>query len=275
MRKTIAYIILALAALAVIGLLVYEIVFQKKVDSSNITRALLILAGLGLTAGKIATRTQKSMGNLHLLYEKEYGELIGNAFLGNPKAKNRFYKALDDYNGNRYADAIRKLEKLMEEFPSPAERFTLHTFMGLCYREVGVPFAAIQQYEAAKLIRVNSTVCSNLGMCYLAIGKTDEAIAAYSDAIDADPKNPYAYNNLATLYIREGDYGKALEYANMALSYNATMSAALNALTISHAMLGNVREYEDAYRRAVAAGSNGARLKEVIRDLQKSDTEDN
>lgn len=274
MKKTIAYSLIALLALAVIGLLVYEIVIRKKTDTSNITRALLILAGLGLTAGKIATRTQKGAGNRHLIYEKEYGELIGNAFLGNPKAKKRFYRALDDYNSNRYADAIRKLEKLMAEFHAPAERFTLHTFMGLCFQEINVFSAAIQHYEAAKMIRLDSTVCSNLGMCYMAMGKMDEAVQAYTDAIDADPQNPYAYNNLASLYIREGDYGKAMEYANMALSYNAVMSAALNALAICHAMLGNVREYEDAYRRAVAAGSNGERLKEVIRDLQNSENED-
>ena len=272
MKKTVAYIIIALAALAVIGLLVYEIGFLKKIDSSNIIRALLIVAGLCLTAVKIATRTQNGASNRHLLYEKEYGELIGNAFLDNPKAKKRFYRALDDYNDNRYVPALRKLEKLMNEFTAPAERFTLRTFMGLCFQAVGAPAAAIYQYKAAKKIQTSSTVCSNLGMCYLAMGKMEDAINAYNDAIDANPKNPYAYSNLANLYIRQGDYNKAMEYANIALTYNATLTAALNALAISHAMLSNVREYEDAYRRAVAAGSNGARLKDVIRNMQKSDS---
>ena len=103
-----------MASLAVIGLLIYEIIFLKKIDSSNITRALLIVAGLCLTAGKIAIRTQNGTGNRHLLYEQEYGELIGNAFLGNTKAKRRFCKALDEYNSNRYTGALRKFEKLME-----------------------------------------------------------------------------------------------------------------------------------------------------------------
>jgi Tfp pilus assembly protein PilF len=69
------------------------------------------------------------------------------------------------------------------------------------------------------------------------------------------------------LYIKEGQYAEAVEFAQKALSLDPKMSPSLSAMTIASYMLGDMEAYENYYRQAVAAGRNGDALKNYIRSL--------
>ena len=76
----------------------------------------------------------------------------------------------------------------------------------------------------------------DLGIRYLSEGNYEEAIIAFTAAIEIDPKRPEAYIGLADVYTAQGDTDKALETLNKALELlgdNAAISAALEALSVS------------------------------------------
>ena len=75
----------------------------------------------------------------------------------------------------------------------------------------------------------------DLGVRYLSEGNYEEAIIAFTAAIDIDPKRPEAYISLAQVYTAQGDTDNAVRILNQALSAigeNDAISAALEELTV-------------------------------------------
>jgi len=74
----------------------------------------------------------------------------------------------------------------------------------------------------------------DLGIRYLSEGNYEEAIIAFTAAIEIDPKNADAYIALAEVYTAQGDTDAARDILNQALGAvgeNEDISAALEALT--------------------------------------------
>ena len=65
--------------------------------------------------GMFRPRNRRQIANKKAVYQKAYGEYIQNAFAEDRKLEKQFYKAVDDYNQNRAAVAISKLNKLRKE----------------------------------------------------------------------------------------------------------------------------------------------------------------
>lgn len=262
--KALKFILVGLVAAGVIGLLYYQGIVTRELTASNLAKGILILAGLVLALFRKPRKGRITKAD----YKSAYGHLIGNAFAEDPKLEKQLYKALDDFNNRRYPACLKKLEQLRLASPRSADRFVVHTFIGLCYDRQAQYTEAIAQYITALQIREHSTVASNLGSCYLDLGRTDEALEAFLRAIRADGKNANAYNNIAQLYIQLGEYEDAIVYAEEALALNAKMPQALNAMAICYAMLDYDEEAETYFRRAVANGSDGKALRTYINNLK-------
>ncbi|MBQ8236867.1 MAG: tetratricopeptide repeat protein [Oscillospiraceae bacterium] len=262
--KALKYILVGLVAAGVIGLLCYQGFVTQELTSSNLMRAILILAGLILALFRSPRKRRVSQSG----YKAAYGHLIGSAFADAPKLEKKFYAVLADFNNSRYPAALQKLEQLRLESPRAADRFAVHTFTGLCYDRLARYEDAISQYAAALSIREHSTVASNMGSCYLNLGRTNVALECFFRAVRADNRNPNAYNNIAQLYIQLGEYEDAIEYAEQALAINAKMPQALNAMAICWAMLDDDEQSDAYFRRAVANGSDGKVLRNYINNLK-------
>ena len=262
--KAFRYILLVLLAAGVIGLLYYQGFVTKDLTRSNLIKALLILAGLIASMLRHPRKSRATKAD----YQAAYGHLIGKAFAEDPKLEKKLYQALDDFNNRRYPAALKKLDQLRMESPRAADRFTVCSFTALCYSRMERYENAIAQYTSALQIREHSTVASNMGNCYLNLGRTDEALECFLRAVRADSKNPNAYNNIAQLYIQLGEYEDAMVYAEEALALNANMPQALNAMTICYSMLDYDEEAEVYFRRATACGSDGKQLRAYINNLK-------
>lgn len=262
--KALRYILVGLLAAAVIGLLAYQGFVTHELTGSNLTRALLILAGLALTLLKGARRGRATKAD----YKAAYGHLISGAFDDDSKLEKQFFKALGDFNRRKYPACLKKLDALYAASPKRTDRFAVIVFTALCHSRMGHFEEAIRLYTNALQIREHSTVASNMGNCYLELGKIEDALECFKRALRADASNPNAYNNIAQLYIETGDFASALPYAEKAVEINGKMSQALNAMAICHAMLGNNTEYESYFRRAVACGSDGKSLRSYIENLK-------
>lgn len=256
--------LIGLVAMAVVGLLCYQGFVTRDLTGSNLLRAMLILAGLLLALFRGPRKKYLNKAD----YKAAYGHIIGTAFADDPKLEKKLYAALADFNSRRYPACLNKLEQLRLDSPRSGDRFVVHTFNGLCYDRMERYEDAIAQYTTALQMREHSTVASNMGSCYLNMGRTEEALECFLRAVRSDSKNPNAYNNIAQLYIQLGEYEDAIPYAEEALALNANMPQALNAMAICYAMLDYDEESEAYFRRAVANGSDGKTLRAYINNLK-------
>lgn len=87
----------------------------------------------------------------------------------------------------------------------------------------------------------------DLGVKYLSDGNYEEAIIAFSAAIEIDEKQPETYIALADVYVQQGDYEKALEILQQGLEKtgnNADIAAKLDQVKNSKALQPQIkREY--------------------------------
>lgn len=261
------YILYALLAAAVGGLLLWDYMPDQTIDRDSLRQAGLLLAGLVLGVLKLRTRTTGKVSNKKALYTKAYSDYIQNVFAEDQKLEKKFFDAVDDYNQNRPASGVAKLEKLMGSCVNRNDRYAVTVFLALCLDDMQVYDKAAQQYRAALSIKPHSSLASNLGLVLERMGRPEESAAAYEQAIRLDPSNANAWNNVAQQHLRNGDYEKALENAARAAELNPKLYQAHNALAISSYMLGDMDAYEQHYRRAVSNGANGDRIKAYILSL--------
>ena len=262
--KALRWIIYSLLLVTVVGLLCYQGFVTKELESANLVKGLLLLAGILFAMLRPAKRR---ISNKKALYQKAFGEFLQNAFSDDKKLEKQLYNAVHDYNMNKPAAGVAKLSKLRKECRNTAEMYAVTVFMGLCYDDMRLYGDAAEQYEAALQIRQNSTIYSNLGLCHQRNGNHEGAQRAYEDAIRVNPHNACAYNNLSSLYFRDGEYFDALEYAEIAIREDAKMVQALSTAAICCALLGETEDYERYYRQAVANGYDGQKIKNAIRNL--------
>ena len=178
--KAFRYISYALIILAAIGLLCWYIFIEKRFDSSDIIKCALILSGaiLGIfKAGK--RRTPK----VKVFFQKAYGEFIDGAFSDSPTQERKLYAAIYDYYRQKPSSSYAKLLKLRKECQRTNDIYAVTVFLGLCCDDMGIYEDAISHYQAALAIRHNSTVFSNMGLCFQHIGKFEEAEDAYRNAL--------------------------------------------------------------------------------------------
>lgn len=88
--KVIRIVIIVLLALAVIGLLCWQAFVEENLETGNLLRAVLILAGLVLALVK----PRRRVSNPKTLYQKAYGHFIQNAFSDDPKLEKKFLALL-------------------------------------------------------------------------------------------------------------------------------------------------------------------------------------
>jgi tetratricopeptide (TPR) repeat protein len=263
--KLLRFILPILLILAVLGLYGYQYFVQDNLETRDITRgAIIILGAIGTMFKK---PKQRPVANKKALYQKAYPEFMQEPFADEPKLEKRFYDAVHDYNRSKPADAVAKLEKIRKECRNTAEMRAVTVFTALCLTDLGRHGDALKQYEAARRIRDCSTLASNMGLCAYRLGNLRQAQDYYEEAIQLDSNNAFAYNNLSTLYFAVGDYESALGAAQDAISCNEKMPQALSTAAICAKLLGFDGDYEQYYRRAVAAGYDGDKIKRVIKQL--------
>ena len=263
--KALRYILFSLLILAAIGLLCFYIFVEKDLSATNIVKCAMLI--LGAIASMLKTGRRRSPSNPKVTYQKAYGDFIRAAFSDEPKLEKKLYAAIGDYNQNKPAAALAKLQKLRKECQRTDDLYAVTFFMALCCDDMRLWDEAIGHYDAASKMRPHTTLFSNMGLCLQRLGKTEEAENAYKQALQLDPKNDYALTNLSSLCFREGDYEGALDYAEEALAINAQQPQALSTAAICCGIQGYEKEYIEYYRRAVAAGYDGNKIKYAIKQL--------
>ena len=263
--KALRFLLPGLVILAASGLLAYQGFVEKNLETSDLFRGIIIILGSFATMFKKPRRVPVS--SKKALYQKAYPEFIQEPFAEEPRLESKFYNAVHDYNRNKPAAAIAKLEKLRGECQRTGDLRAVTVFIALCLDDMGRYAEALAKYDAARKLKDCSTLASNMGLCAYRLGNFNQAQEYYEEAIQLDKNNAYAYNNLSTLYFAVGDYESALGAAEDAISCNEQMPQALSTAAICAKLIGDDDGYTNYYRRAVAAGYDGEKIKRVIKKL--------
>lgn len=263
--KALRYILPLLLILACIGLLVYQGVVEKSLETNDLTKGIIII--LGAMGTMFKKPKPRPLANKKALYQKAYPEFIQDPFADEPKLGKKFYDAVHDYNRDKPSEAIAKLEKLRAECQRTADLRAVTVFTALCLDDMQRYEDALTKYDAARKIKDSSTLASNMGLCCQRLGQFAQAAQYYGQAIQLDNHNAVAHNNLSALYFAQGEYENALDAAKDALRCNEKMPQALSTAAICCKLLHCDEDYEAYYRRTVAAGYDGEKIKRVIRNL--------
>lgn len=123
-----------------------------------------------------------------------------------------------EMNAAQYDKAITTFQSLLAKLSDQKQQANIWTLMGEAYLRKGDRQQSINSLEKAHQDTPNNTaLTTNLGMLYEMQNKPDVARKYYKMAIDTDPNNALALNNLAYLISQtNGDLDVALTYATHA-----------------------------------------------------------
>ena len=122
--------------------------------------------------------------------------------------------------------------------------------------EDGRPSDAVPHIERA--IALDSTSSEGyrlLGRAYDALGKTDSAVTAFKEALVRDDGDVWAMNNLAMVYIGEGQFEDALGPLARATQLAPEVATFQNNLGIALERTGHVTAAVQAFQAAIVADS--------------------
>ena len=106
----------------------------------------------------------------------------------------------------------------------------------------------------------------NMGWDYMTHDKYDEAIGAFSKAIDLDPRNFSAYDNRGNAYFFKGDYENAILDYKKAIGIDANNSPTYDFLARCYYKIG---EFDKAWESVKKAGELGHTLDPKFIDALK------
>ena len=98
----------------------------------------------------------------------------------------------------------------------------------------------------------------NRGLAAHAAGKLDDAVTAYFQTLEKDPKNKFAFYNLGEIAQRQNRMQAAESYYRLALEQDPKMLSALFNLAIVRTNAGATTDAVALYRQVIAVDANYA-----------------
>lgn len=166
--------------------------------------------------------------------------------------------------------AIDYSKKAVEMAPSAIET---HRARGLVLEYTGNNDEAVSEFEAAIAINPNiADLHLALGRNYYALLKYDPAITEYTKANALNPKDSTPESLIASVYLINGDYPKAAQYAEAALQDNPTNPYLYGNLGLIYWRQAYYQEAVDMLKIAVQGGvtSDGQTVKGLSMDYAKA-----
>ncbi len=148
------------------------------------------------------------------------------------------------YSKGYYHEAFTQSSKLLKEFPNSA---TLYNIKGAASHGLGRLDQALEAYNNALAIKPDYALAySNMANALRDQNRLEEAIKAYSRAISIKPDFADAYNNMGIALRYKGTLEEAVKAHNKAISLKPNYSQA-------YINMGNALAAQDKLREAIAA----------------------
>ncbi len=178
------------------------------------------------------------------------------AVLPDPKEKLPVFvlmnQAKADAQNDKLTEAVTKMQGVLAQDPEIMDAWLT---LGIWLTREKRTEDAIEAYKRALALKPDDEVAMlDLANAYRSRGKTDDALAAmeiFRGALKANPRNPQAWYQLATLYLDMGREKDAETTFHEALKANPKMGAADNALGALAYQRGDLRSAEQLVRRGL------------------------
>ncbi len=105
--------------------------------------------------------------------------------------------------------------------------------------------------RAFEVTKSNPMMLDNLGSAFVTLGKIDEAVICYTEALRLEPDSPSAHQNLGTALTVQGKIDEAIGHYRQALQFKADFAEARNNLAFLLGLQGNFNEAVRQYREVL------------------------
>lgn len=262
MRTKIVFVLNILIIIGMAAIIVWQLFFAEERDVKVLSRAVTLFVVFILSM--LGIKRKRSPFD-YKIYEERYGYIIKTAFSHDRISYMKLMSVITYYNENKFDKGIKTLDKLEGKCAESDDFSAVLYFRALCKDENGNKAGAIADYEEL-LTRdyTNSHAWSNLGLIYMHIDKSDEALRCYREAVSHDPSNQYAHCNLGNLYLQKGDYNSALEHALRSLEAEPKIRQSMSLAAVCYSRLGDSENAEKYCKMYGKYGGNVKELKSVL-----------
>jgi len=148
-----------------------------------------------------------------------------------------------------YASAIHTFRRIVDQYPLETEAYA--RLGRLLFRDER-PTETIAVVQRGLAIDSEAKDLYNvLGVCFLGLGRYDEAIAAHHRYVQLAPSEPNAHDSLGMSYQQSGRYDKAAGEYNVALSLDPEFEPAIIHLGDVYTQQGRYRDAVSQYQRYI------------------------
>ncbi len=269
MKKKHAIIMLSVLLAVILFALGVQIAAEGEITDQILIRTMIPLALCLLGFVKVLAGTGKRLQD-PAVFEKEYGDVIRTAFSGegNRRSHRQLLEAVDLFDREQYAQAVRRLEPLLDACRTTDDYCAVFMFLALSNAKLDLTEKAIAAYRSLlSHDNTRSRAWSNLGSQYRKLGRNADALNCFQNALQHDGSNPYAYNNLAAVCYAMGDDAAAVAYAQKALELKGDLYQASNTACLACYAMYKVEEGEKWRKISVANGADGAQLQAAIEQV--------
>ncbi|MEW5987274.1 MAG: tetratricopeptide repeat protein [Chloroflexota bacterium] len=159
----------------------------------------------------------------------------------------------------RSVDLFRRALQLAEQWGNLRLQAGCYNGMGNVYFELGRYEEAIATFQQAiALDPLGHPPYRNLGRVYRTLGRNTEAIAAYRQAIVLDPEDTDSFNGLGNVYGDLGRYEEAITAYQKAIALDPQFAYPHNGLGNVYQDLGRYAEAIAAFQEAIALDPQSA-----------------
>ncbi len=173
------------------------------------------------------------------------------------------------FKKNRIADAIPHFMARLESFPADA---WAHNMVGLSLIRLGKPDQAIPYFNNAIQIKADYLEAyMNLAALHKRGGAVDAAIKVYQEALLISPDDPGLHNNLATTLVIRCELSKAKEHLKIAFSHDPGNRKAQENIhlieQIEHEIKESIPESRATNAQGASPRSSVAEMVEIIKRI--------
>ncbi len=174
-------------------------------------------------------------------------------------AKDRLYVlAWDAIARQEYPEAIRILQQIVDRYPLETEAYT--RLARLLYSEERPEDSIAMVRRGLAVDPDYGDLYNVLGICFLGLGRYDEAIAAHQRYVQLAATEPNAHDSLGMSFQQSGRYDRAVAEYNAALAMDPEFEPAIIHLGDVYFQQGRYREAVGQYQRYVqVTGSDTAK----------------
>jgi len=245
-------------------------------DSADLQRARRLLERVLENApGRVAALDLLGLVHMKSGASSQAASVYGRALEENPREPHRWRRAVDaSLAAGRTAEAAQRADEGLLLFPGD---YTLLRTAGMARLRNGEPKRAEHRFEealgqaeeASLSSEVRAALLAQLGRARSRLGDVQAAETAYRKALDANPDQPVALNQYATILAEEErDLDVALTLAQRLVDRDSTNASYLDTLGWVHFKRGSLQEATTLLQKAIDADPHTASPFEHFGDVQ-------